>query len=140
MISCCSGSEPQAKNFMPLKSSGRTARLVEKKRTQPASPQPSTTKPRSAKRASSEPRIFSRTWSTSSQLRNSKGRLCMAATVGSISRRPTTDISAPCSWPMRMRRAISASPPWLPSVNTVKRALPPCAARQLSPSSSRLWW
>ena len=61
MMACCSGSEPQAKNFMPLKSSGRKAAVFEKKRTQPASPQPSTTKPLSRNFFSIAGRIFSRT-------------------------------------------------------------------------------
>ena len=61
MISCWSASAPQAKNFIPLKSLGPKAGDLLKKRTQPASPQASTTKPFSRNFFSMAGLIFSRT-------------------------------------------------------------------------------
>ena len=60
------------------------------------------------------------------------GMYCSAVTERSISARPTTEISAALSWPTRMRRTMSISPPWVPSVKTVNVAPAPCAFFQRS--------
>ena len=43
------------------------------------------------------------------------GMFCRAVTAGSISARPTTVSMPACTWPMRIFRTMSASPPMAPS-------------------------
>jgi hypothetical protein len=112
-----------------LRSEGCTAGSLQKKRTQPASAQRTTTKPFSRKRRSISGRSAWLTCSSSSQERKRSGIFCNTPTDGSISARPMPVIMAAFSWPIRMRRTTSASLPWEPSVYTVNADPGPSEAR-----------